>query len=213
MAQNAAVSPGAPPVNLAGRLFQVAWLAVLLGLAIQGLTLLTALGFGQNLEMNRAVAETVGKVSWAGIVCLGLALGAAVARAGPRSFALAGLLAAPIAFILARSLHKSVGQALDVAGSAASESVFVFALLKAIEYGCLGYLLAIVSSRVSPRMMHMPAPVSRSAWYSARSRSTSFIRSRCRRWSRAESTKIVFPIGCSIVIYASDIFGRRVTSE
>lgn len=62
------------------------------------------------------------------------------------------LLAASIAFILARSLHKSVGQALDVAGSAGSESVAVFALLKAVEYGCLGYLLAIVSSRVSARM-------------------------------------------------------------
>lgn len=106
-------------------------------------------------------------------------------------------------------MHKSVGQALDVAGSAGSESVAVFALLKAIEYGCLGYLLAIVSSRVSARMagyggtglavglvfgaialylvypQPMPALVARGI------------------------NEIVFPIGCSIVIYASDIFGRR----
>lgn len=212
MAQSTVVNTGAPPANLAGRLFHVAWLAVLLGLAIQGLTLLTALGFGQNLEMNRAVAETVGKVSWAGIVCLGLALGASVAKAGPRSFALAGLLAAPIAFIFARSLHKSVGQALDVAGSAASESVFVFALLKAIEYGCLGYLLAVVSSRVSPRMIAYAATgLAVGAFFGAIALYLVYPQPMPAMIARAIN-EIVFPIGCSIVIYASDIFGRRVTA-
>ena len=112
MARNAAVS--LTPGNLASRLLKVAWLAILLGLGLQALLLLTALGFGKELQLDAVVAESVNKVAWAFLVCFGLALDSAASKAGPTSFALAGLLAAPVAFIAARSLHKIVAQALDV---------------------------------------------------------------------------------------------------
>jgi hypothetical protein len=149
MARNAAVS--LTPGNLASRLLKVVWLAILLGLGLQALLLLTALGFGKELQLDAVVAESVNKVAWAFLVCFGLALDSAAPKLGPTSFALAGLLAAPVAFIAARSLHKSVAQALDVQAGAVSESVLVFALFKAIEYGVLGYLLARIGARTNAR--------------------------------------------------------------
>jgi hypothetical protein len=152
MPQDSVASAAPPASSLASQLFRVAWLAIILGLALQGLLLLAALGFGRDLQLNAVVAETVHKVAWAFLVCFGLALGAASVRAGPKIFAIAGLLAAPIAFVLARALHKSIAQALDVAGTGSSESVLLFAILKAIEYGCLGYLLALVAQRYGAQL-------------------------------------------------------------
>lgn len=209
MAQDSAVAPVG--TSLAGRLLKVAWFAIFLGLALQGVLLLAALGFGQNLELNRMIAELMHKVSWAFLVCFGLALGSAAAKAGPKSFAIAGLLAAPIAFILARALHKSVAQALDVPQGAASESVLVFAFLKAIEYGCLGYLLAKISERFGAGLysyatggLMIGIVFGAIALYLIYPQTTPVMVAR-------GINEVMFPVGCSLVIYAADVLGRRAS--
>jgi hypothetical protein len=76
----------------------VAWLAILLGIAMEGLLLLLGAGLGESLGQGLIVADLVGNVSWSVFVCVGLAVGTAVANARVPVMGLLGLLAAPSAF-------------------------------------------------------------------------------------------------------------------
>jgi hypothetical protein len=96
----------------------------------------------------RVVADTCGKVTWSFCVCFGLSIGMAAGRARPQVMALLGLLSAPAGFAIARSVHKSVGSALQVApGAAEALSPFLLAGIKAVEYGIFGVIVARLSSR------------------------------------------------------------------
>lgn len=96
----------------------------------------------------RVVADTCGKVTWSFCVCLGISCGLAAGRARPQAMALLGLLSAPAGFAVARSVHKSVGSALQVApGAAEALSPFLLAGIKAVEYGIFGLIVARLSGR------------------------------------------------------------------
>ena len=209
MPQDSVVATAPPAPNLASQLFRVAWFAILLGLALQGVLLLAALGFGRELQLNAVIAETVNKVAWAFLVCFGLALGAASSRAGPKIFAIAGLLAAPIAFVLARALHKSIAQALDVAGAGSSESVLLFATLKAVEYGCLGYLLALVAQRYGAGLYSFTG-VGLAIGFVFCAIVISMVAPQPVPVLVARGiNEVIFPVGCSLVIYAAEVLGKR----
>ncbi|HLM78807.1 MAG TPA: hypothetical protein VK361_10520, partial [Rubrobacteraceae bacterium] len=64
--------------RLVATLLRVAWLSVLLGLGMEALLLLFAAGSGLVPELGEIVAASVQKVSWAVIVCTGIALGTTV---------------------------------------------------------------------------------------------------------------------------------------
>ena len=130
------------------KLARVAWLAILLGLAMEAILLLTAAGFGALRGVGPAVADSVKQVSWAVIVCGGLALGTAVSKLRAPAMGLLGLVSAPAAFNVARSLHEGTAAALDVsAPAAAGTSVLLVAVIKGIEYGCLGVLVGWIGLR------------------------------------------------------------------
>ena len=67
--------------GLGSTLFRVAWLAILLGIAMEALLLLFTAGFEILPGLGPMVAELIGKVSWSAIVCAGLALGTAASKA------------------------------------------------------------------------------------------------------------------------------------
>src|SRR5215208_2874360 len=67
--------------GLGSTLFRVAWLAILLGFALEALLLLFTAGFEILPGLGPMVAELIGKVSWSAIVCAGLALGTAASKA------------------------------------------------------------------------------------------------------------------------------------
>jgi len=129
-------------------LFVVAWISVLLGVLIEVLLVVTSTTFGREIRIRPVVADLAQRVSWSTIVCTALALGQAISKRRSIVMGIVGLLAAPSAFILARSLQKAVAQALSmtaVAGSAASP--FLLALLKGVEYGCLGFALGWIARK------------------------------------------------------------------
>ena len=68
-------------VGFGSVLFRVAWLAILLGFAMEALLLLFAAGFGILPGFKPVAADLVRQVSWSTIVCVGLALGTAVSKA------------------------------------------------------------------------------------------------------------------------------------
>ena len=103
--------------SLVVTLLHVAWLSVLLGLGAEALLLLLAVGSGLVPELGEIVAASVQKVSWAFIVCTGIAIGTTVSSAlRTPLMGILGLFATPIAFHVARTLHQDTKEALEITG-------------------------------------------------------------------------------------------------
>ncbi len=199
-------------------LLHVGWLAVLLGLVMEAVLVALAAGFGTLKGAHPVLADLVQKVSWSVVVCVGLAVGTTAKKARGPAMGLTGLLAAPLAFMVARSLHKGAMQALDVAGAAGpGPSLLVIGVLKGLQYGSFGLTLDWVAKKpwgglaahlatglavgvvfggamlalavqAAPQTPPLPALVSRAA------------------------NEFLFPIGCAFVIYVSNVmrkFGNR----
>ncbi len=195
-------------------LLHVGWLAVLLGLVMEVILVALAAGFGTLKGANPILADLVQKVSWSVLVCVGLAVGATVKEARGPLMGLAGLLAAPLAFMVARSLHNGAMQALEVASSAGpTPSLALIALIKGLQYGSFGLtldwvakkpwgglaahlatglaagivfgsLLLVLSIQAAPQTPPLPALVSRAA------------------------NEFLFPVGCAFVIYVSKVMKK-----
>ena len=99
-------------------LLRVAWLSILLGIGMEALLLVLSVGFGNAPQLKPIVADLVQKISWSFLVCAGLALGTAASTVRAPAMGLLGLMSAPAAFHIARILHKSVAEALAIAGPA-----------------------------------------------------------------------------------------------
>ena len=67
--------------NLGATLLRVAWLAILLGMAMEGILLVLSAGLGDLLGLGSIVADLAQNVSWSVLVCLGLSVGTAVRSA------------------------------------------------------------------------------------------------------------------------------------
>ncbi|HZS08679.1 MAG TPA: hypothetical protein VFD58_27845 [Blastocatellia bacterium] len=133
-------------------LLRIAWLAVLLGFAIEGLILL-ATGTDLLLRVRPLLADLTQKVSWSVLVCLGLAAGKEAAKVlHAPLMAFAGLLFAPLSFVTSRALQNGVAYVISLPASIPPQpSPTVVALLKGIEYGFLGLLLTWVGSKALTR--------------------------------------------------------------
>ena len=191
-------------------LLRVAWLAVLLGLTMEAILVGLAAGFGTLRGANPILADAVQKVSWSVLVCVGLALGTLAKKARGSAMGLSGLLGAPLAFLVASSLHKGAEHALGLAGTAGSLSLVLIAFIKGLQYGSLGLLLdwvaqkhwgrlsaylttglvvgivfggaiVVLTVNAAPQMPPLSKLVSRAA------------------------NEFLFPVGCAFVIYISKV--------
>ena len=76
-------------------------------------------------------------------MCVGFAVGATLSKIRMPAMGLLGFLAAPLAFEVSRVLHKGILEALQASGAGADElSPLLVALIKGLEYGCLGIAVA-----------------------------------------------------------------------
>ena len=132
----------AEPVPLGPTLLRVVWLAILLGLAMEGLLLLLGSGFGEIIGLRPGIADLVKNVSWSIFVCVGLAVGTTLSKIRVPAMGLLGLLAAPAAFEISRVFHKGTLEALAASSGADELSPLLVALIKGLEYACLGMALA-----------------------------------------------------------------------
>lgn len=191
-------------------LLRVAWLAILLGLAIQLLLLIVGFVFDTVPGIKPLIADIVNRVSWSFIVCIGLATGTAAARSRPAAMGLAGLLAAPLAFLIARSLHKAVAQALDIGPvPEGSSSALVFAGIKAIEYGWLGMLLGRIGQRLNAGVAsYGGAGLATGAIFGGWVLALLYPLALPVMIARGVN-EVLFPVGCALVIHAADAIGKR----
>ncbi len=108
------VATGNPIVPPAQAILKGAWLAVVLGFAIEGLILVSFAVSGGALVAKLFTADLVQKVSWSFIVCVALAVARTASKSTGLMMGIAGLLAAPAGFAIARGLHKGASQALGL---------------------------------------------------------------------------------------------------
>jgi hypothetical protein len=215
-----ATSPKTPhnKNGLGSTLFRVAWLAILLGFAMETLLLLFTAGFDILPGFRSVLADLIGKVSWSALVCAGLALGTAASKARAPFMGALGLLAAPLAFHVSRTLQQGVAKTLEVAAAGASigsYTLILLALLKAAEYGCLGATIGWIERRpwggalahaavgLGVGVLFGGAIVSFTYWTAAEPLGAAELFSR-------GANEILFPVGCSLVLYSATALGERV---
>jgi hypothetical protein len=196
--------------DLATTLLHVAWMAILLGVIMEILLLIVGAGLGKAAALPGMLADTVQKVSWSGIVCVGLAVGKSATRVRVPAMGFAGLLSAPAAFTISRSLHKGVGQSLGVVGTASiQELALVLGLLKSIEYAALGTAIGWLSRRFEGKMAaYLAAGLCAGAIFGTVSLALLSPLSREVLIFQGMN-EVLFPVGCSLVLYASDVLGKR----
>jgi hypothetical protein len=197
----------------------VAWLAILLGLAMEGLLLLLSTGLGELLGLGTIVADLVRNVSWSVFVCVGLALGTTIAKARVQAMGLLGLFSGPLAFEVSRVFHKGTLEALGASGGGggADLSPFLIALIKGLEYGCLGLAVGWVGSRpwgglIAHVAVGLVVGVIFGGTIVALTLGSTPTLSAAAVLSQSVN-EILFPVGCSVVLFSARVLGERIKNR
>lgn len=196
-------------------ILKAAWLAVALGFALEGLILGSVVLAGGTLAAKPFMADLVQKVSWSFIVCVALAVARAASKASGVLMGVAGLLAAPAGFAIARGLHKGASQALGlVAAAAPGPSPMVVAGIKGLQYAVLGLAVAWIAKQAWGGVtahaglglaagLLFGGPLLVLTFQATPSLTAAAIAART-------VNEIFFPVGCALVLYASDTLGKRL---
>ena len=198
----------APPRDLPRTLLHVAWMSIVVGLILQ----LLSLALVRIDSIGPFIRDLSQKMSWSMFVCLGLALATAAAKTREIWMGLAGFLAAPISFTLARIIQRGVGSALGLAGGANSPIKLLLALLaiKAIEYALFGFILGQLSTRHSRRASHYLAlGLSCGLLFSTAIVTTIFFLSPNKpapaQLLSTTMNEVLFPISCAMILYTAEL--------
>jgi hypothetical protein len=192
-----------------------AWLAVALGFAIEGLILATVALAGGTLAAKPFTADLVQKVSWSFIVCVALAVARTAAKSTGVVMGVAGLLAAPAGFAIARGLHKGASQALGlVAAAAPGPSPLMVAGIKGLQYAVLGLVLGWIAKQTWGGVaahagvgfacgLLFGGPLLALTFQAMPQLAAATVVAR-------SVNELLFPVGCALVLYASDTLGKRL---
>ncbi len=197
-------SPASPEVLT--RVIRGAWFGVLLGLSIESMLLAIQFLQGQLPESVRIVADTVQKISWSSLVCATLAAGQAVTRGKLAIAGVVGLLGAPVAFLLARSLHKAMLEILG--GETASAAIpWLGAAIKGVEYALLGAAILWLAKRDYDWKPY--------AFLGAAVGSVSYVLVLLLLPAGGDPLQraiieVIHPIGCALAVHATTKFSRHL---
>lgn len=117
--------------------------AVTLGIGLQ-LTLLASRYWATGMPVAaKAISEFGAGLSWAAIVCSGVALGIGASRHRAAIMGWLGLLCAPTAFALAKGVQRGVETMMTGSATTKLNALLLqIGVIKTIEYGLLALLLA-----------------------------------------------------------------------
>lgn len=196
-----------------------AWASVLLGLCIQGLLVLVALGFGQSLSWPKLLADGARTLSWSMLVCVGTSIGLAALRLRAPIMGLLGLMFGPIGFNVAKTVHKSASQALGMQAETISNAIVIqFTIVRAAEYLLLGLVIGYISrQKWGGFKAHLLAGLFAGLLFGAvmigllYSNATKPVPT-AMVVSRAVN-EVLFPIGCSIVLFGANALGKRLSER
>lgn len=214
--ENAA--PSAAVVSIPTLLFRVAWLSIGLGLLMQFITMAVGgLFAGKLAGLAQFLTDLSGKVTWSSIVCSGVALGTAAAKANRAWAGLAGALAAPAAFVAAKAVQKGVGAAggLPPQPDASIGLQATVILLKAAQYGALGLGVMWVARRAWGGLgAHLGVGFVAGAIFGLTIVGITYANTSpampMPRVAAQTVNELVFPIGCALVLYAAGRMGEKM---
>lgn len=198
---------------LANTLFRVAWMSVVLGLVVEGVVIAVQAAWPHTL-----LAESLGKVTWSVIVCSALAIATAASKASSRAVGLAGLLGAPAAFAVARTVQKTVsggiaGVAAAAPAVAAAPGPWELAIAKGVQYAIFGWLICAAQKKGTLRShlnVSVPIGVAFAVYLAWRTWSTTepaafkplVLAAKCIGDAAAT-------VGCSVVLWAAAALGVK----
>jgi len=211
-------APGSGRRDLTAVLLKTAWMSILLGFLMQVLTLAAVkLAGGKDPTLALIVRDLVQKVAWSTLVCIGLATGTAASQSRQMWMGFLGFLAAPAAFVIARTLHKAATEALKAAApDQMPTGVLVTVLvLKAIEYGTLGAGIAWLSRRPWGGLLaHVMAGLAAGVAFGVAIVLVVYLNAKppmpAPKLVAQTINEVVFPMGCALVLFAANTLGKSI---
>jgi hypothetical protein len=203
--------------DLGATLLRVAWLAVILGLAMEVLLLVLGGAVGNALGLKPFVADLVRNVTWSVFVCAGLAIGTAVVKARAPLMGFLGLVSGPLAFEASRAFHKGTLEALAITGGGGALSPVLVAVIKGIEYGCLGLGIGWVSQRPwGGAAAHVAVGVLVGLTFG--SMELTLLAGTTPPPPTSDLfvdgvNEVLFPVGCSLVLFSAGVLGKKAADR
>jgi hypothetical protein len=207
-----------PTSDFGATLLRVAWLAILLGLAMEVLLLVLGGALGDVLGLRSMVADFIRNITWSVFVCVGLAVGTAVAKARAPLMGFLGLFSAPLAFEASRVLHKGTLEALAVTGTAGQDvSPLLVAVIKGLEYGFLGLGVGWVSQRrwggaVAHAAVGLLVGLVFGGTIIALTAGVSPPPAAADLFVKSIN-EVLFPVGCSLVLFSAGVLGKKTANR
>ena len=193
-------------------LTRVAWWSILLGLLMEALLLVLRL---DKLPQLQPAAESLGKVTWSLVVCLGLGIGKVLSENKPFWMGLAGLVSAPLAFTAAQAVQRTVSELTSSLAAAPITPVLIaVGALRGVEYLILGAILAVLAQRESRPAFYLAAGLAVGVVFGgilllltpAAAGSIAALLG----WAVNE---LLFPMGCAVVLYGAGVVSKAVRTS
>jgi hypothetical protein len=192
-----------PAASALARLSRAALPTIGLGLANKVLLQVIALLFPAGASVP-FVADLGSRLTWAVVVCGGLAAATVLGRNRMAVAGVTGLIAAPFAFDLARAIRRGTVSYLQLLETTGAPSPLAIGAVKGVEYACLGAGLCwLARRRQAGRMSYAATGLILAAVFGglilglnlqAGLADTSSV----LQWFVNE---LLFPIGCMLVVY------------
>lgn len=203
------------------KLIHAAWMAILLGLFMQIIVSSSgALAGGPLATYVEQFRDGAQKVSWSTLVCLGVAAGTAASKARVRAAGIAGLIAAPAAFVTAKMVQKSTATALGVAPAPDQTTAIFIAIisLKALQYGLLGGAVAwIAGKRWGGLRAHLGIGFLVGVIFGGAIIAITYFSAAvpppAPKVVAQAVNEVIFPMGCATVLFAAGAIGRRAAHD
>ncbi len=200
------------------RLAVIALFAIALGFTMQSLILATKLATGGFFPGALFLVDLAQGVTWSFFVCAGVAIGMSLQKARA---ALAGFIAmifAPVAVAAAKSSQKVMAGWIGAANQPAVLSLATISVLRAIEYGILGWLLATLAQKgVDKPLPYLKAgaaigiilggAIAALTYHAA---VTNGLNPSLSKTAASVVNEVLSPIGCAMVIFIGQIIGRSL---
>lgn len=186
-----------------------AWLAILLGLVVQGLILFAKVAAGGRVTTLQMLVDATSGITWSAMVCSGIAVGTVAARHRAAIMGLLGLVSAPVAWAAAKGVQRGVQWMVAAPLETIGPLVYQVGVAKTLEYALLGVLVG--------RLLRMPTSTLRA--HALTGLAVGLVFGSVILWlNHAHAVaagsamptvrvvaicvnELIFPVGCAVVIY------------
>jgi len=203
--------------SMVSMLSLAAWLAVLLGLAVQLLILVVKIAAGGRPTSLQVFVDVASGVTWSALVCSGIALGTIAARHRGVIMGVLGLVSAPVAWAAAKGVQRGVQWMLGAPLETLGPLVYQIGVAKTLEYAVLGVVLGrLIQTSRSTLPIHALIGLATGAvfggailWLNHSHAVAAGSAMPAARVAAICANELMFPVGCAIVIYFVARFADR----